>query len=99
MKLYTTTTSERGKPVSKSGNEKIEIELTIDRVAFGRVIMRYEEANGFTVYYYPITEVTGEGGRVLFHEEKSKHMCKNCDRKATKPCGYCAEHCPHFVHR
>ena len=31
MKLYATTTSERGKPVSKSGNESIVINLTENR--------------------------------------------------------------------
>ena len=31
MKLYATTTSERGKAVSKSGNEEINITLTSDR--------------------------------------------------------------------
>jgi hypothetical protein len=31
MKLYATTTSERGKPVSKAGNDSIIIKLTKDR--------------------------------------------------------------------
>ena len=31
MKLYLTATSERGKPVNKSGNEAITIQLTKDR--------------------------------------------------------------------
>ena len=72
MKLYATTTSERGKPTGKGGNKRIEILLTIDpieRKEIGRVVMSYEAGAGYTVFYYPITATTGKGGRILLHEE------------------------------
>lgn len=37
MKLYLTAQSERGKEVTKSGNDWINIELTVNRVKIGSV--------------------------------------------------------------
>ncbi len=61
MKLYATSTSERGKPVSKSSNDVIEITLTEDRRAKFDIrfhgdrleIMRYFDASVETIYYVP----------------------------------------------
>jgi hypothetical protein len=97
MKLYANTTSERASK-GQGGNREIVIELTIDekeRKMIGRVVMRYEEDAGYTVYYYPITETTGKGGRILLHEEKGKKLQKakclmqDCNRDATQDSGYC----------
>lgn len=61
MKLYATTTSERGKPVSKSGNEAVNVRFTKDRIAKFDVIfdgeklsiLRYFDASITTVNYIP----------------------------------------------
>lgn len=46
MKLFTTITSERGKPITKSGNEFILMDLTVNRQVIGQV----------ELYYYNDTE-------------------------------------------
>jgi hypothetical protein len=64
MKLYATTTSERGKPVSKSGNEAIRIQLTKDRANKFEIIfdgdkieiMSYWDAGIKTIEYAPFKE-------------------------------------------
>ncbi len=61
MKLYLTATSERGKPVTKSGNEEINITLTNDRrqkfdISFkgdSLKVMRYYDASVETIDYMP----------------------------------------------
>jgi hypothetical protein len=61
MKLYLTATSERGKPVTKSGNESINITLTSDRrqkfdiVFTGEAIevMRYFDGKTEIISYVP----------------------------------------------
>jgi len=65
MKLYTTATSERGKPATKGGNKKIVIDINIERVTIGRVVLRYEDIDTpqYTVYFYPVSDT--EGGRTL----------------------------------
>ena len=65
MKLYTTATSERGKPATKGGNKEIIIDINIERVTIGRVVLRYEEVKTpqYTVYFYPVSDI--EGGRTL----------------------------------
>ena len=65
MKLYTTATSERGKPATKGGNREIIIDINIERVTIGRVVLRYEEVKTpqYTVYFYPVSDT--EGGRTL----------------------------------
>ena len=71
MKLYATVTSERASK-GQGGNKQIVIDLNIEKETVGRVVMKHEEDNGYTIYYYPITETTGKGGRVLLHKEETK---------------------------
>ncbi|MCK9370252.1 hypothetical protein M0R04_10130 [Candidatus Dojkabacteria bacterium] len=78
MKLYIIAESERGKAVNKSGNSRIEIDLTIERKLIGRVVMRYEEGNECTIYFYPVDASIGKSGRVLLHTQKTKCPCNNC---------------------
>ena len=65
MKLYTTATSERGKPATKGGNREIVIDINIERVTIGRVGLKYDAINvpNYTVYFYPVSDT--EGGRTL----------------------------------
>jgi len=69
MKLSTTTTSERGKAQIKTGNSQIVVDVNINRITVGRLVLRYEEVNNrkYTVYYYPVSTV--KGGRTLLHEQ------------------------------
>lgn len=61
MKLYATTTSERGKPVTKSGNDVICIRLTKERQGVFDImfdgdkieVLRYFDASITTVNYIP----------------------------------------------
>ncbi len=61
MKLCSTSTSERGKPVEKTGNEQICIRLTKDRMAKFDImfdgdkveVMRYFDASIETIEYVP----------------------------------------------
>jgi hypothetical protein len=61
MRLFTTITSERGKPVTKSGNEAIRIVLTKDRRNMFDVIfdgdkievLRYFDGTIETIEYVP----------------------------------------------
>ena len=65
MKLYTTATSERGKPATKGGNREIIIDINIERVTIGRLALKYDDINvsNYTVYFYPVSDT--EGGRTL----------------------------------
>ena len=75
MKLYATT--QRGfSGVSKGvgGNEFLTTTYKMGNKEVGRVMLRYEEHSGYTLYYYPITATTGKGGRILLHEEKGKQQ-------------------------
>jgi len=65
MKLYTTATSERGKPATKGGNREIIIDINIERVTIGRLALKYDDINvpHYTVYFYPVSDT--EGGRTL----------------------------------
>lgn len=61
MKLFTTITSERGKPVTKSGNEAIRITVSDNRINKFDImfdgdkleILRYFDASITTVSYVP----------------------------------------------
>lgn len=84
-KLNIKAYSEKGKAKSISGNSEIVIDLNYKNTTFGRLSLKLEEVNNkYFVYFYPITEVTGRGGRVLLHEEeiskgnKQKDKCYKC---------------------
>ena len=72
MELYITATSERATK-GQGGNKEIVIDLNFGKVTFGRVSLRHNNGdNKNTAYFYPITAVTGKGGRILLHEEELK---------------------------
>ena len=86
-KLHATITNESGTTVSKGGNSTIVINLKIGNKEVGNVSMRYEECNGTTICYYPITENTGKGGRTLLHYQKStKQQGSTCNICRTENC-------------
>lgn len=81
MKLYTTITSEKGKPATKGGNSQIVINLTIDpvkRKEIGNLVLRYDEISGYSVNYFPINANCQSQkincGKVLLFEEKSEQL-------------------------
>jgi hypothetical protein len=52
MKLFLTATSERGKPVTKSGNEYIEILLSDEkRKSIVKLVARYKSSENITIEY------------------------------------------------
>lgn len=55
MKLYATTTSERGKPSGKGGNTQLDIQLTVSnsqrREYAGLIQMREEKKNFFRITF------------------------------------------------
>lgn len=57
MKLGATITSERGKPVTKTGNRYININLTDDRgVTYGEIQIEQEEG-----FFYPTIKIDSIG--------------------------------------
>lgn len=74
MKLYATTTSERGKAVSKSGNDFIEIEVTANKQviailrAFESPYKNTKENNTFIVQWLE-TDRQGKKTGVVLHGE------------------------------
>ena len=69
MKLYSTITSRKGKRLGIGDNQEIITELSFKNKLIGRVVMKDDEVNPFEIYFYPITENTGKGGRILLHKE------------------------------
>lgn len=60
MKLFTTITSERGKPVTKSGNEYIEIDINIEaRQPTHRI--RIMNDGLLSCYYIAVEQYTANG--------------------------------------
>lgn len=76
MKKYLSTHIE-----TSATGDGLDIELVIDGVTVGRITMRDEE-----IYHYPITEVTGKGGRTLLYEVKV-HDPRTCENSV--PCLDC----------
>ena len=52
MKLHLTAQSERGKPVTKSGNEYLDVEITIDRIPVAILRVNPIGNDEFSVDYY-----------------------------------------------
>jgi len=73
MRLFLEATSERGKSVTKSGNDNLTMELFFERKMIGRVCMAYNERDGYTARFFPITETTCKNGYTILHEEKTLH--------------------------
>ncbi len=72
MKLYTEIIRGQfgdGKKVSLASDDVLTTEFTFKNKLLGRVIMRYEEPNGLTIDFFPITANTGKGGKILLHKE------------------------------
>jgi hypothetical protein len=109
MRLFLTATSERGKPVTKSGNDFLEMEVSIDRKPIGCLRMTHTEHDNKTeVYYYPITSnVVGsstplplhKAGRVLVHEENKIAECKHIETKENGICIRCGYNTRHLTNR
>lgn len=70
MKLYATTTSERGKSVGKGGNDFLQIELQRDRTKLSHVIEYTEDA--LCVYKIRNTETGQIIGKDLVYMEEVK---------------------------
>ena len=43
MRLFMEAQSERGKPVTKSGNEHIDIDITADRISLAKLTARWSD--------------------------------------------------------
>ena len=81
MKLFCTITSERGKPVNKSGNEYLNIDITVDRVPFCKLTLRptddfkEEDGQGYALYDESDNEImTLTQNEIDEHHRKSKRI-------------------------
>jgi hypothetical protein len=91
MKLYLTATSERGKPVNKSGNEAIRMTVTNDRRNMFDIIfdgdkleiLRYSDAKVITVEYMePDGNIKCHQCRRYFYGLEGKEdTCPSCLQK------------------
>ena len=98
MKLYAKTTSERASK-GQGGNNEIVINLTIDpilRKEIGNVVMKYDDLEGYTVYYYPIntncTDQKLNSGRVLLYQEQKGEKQKGECAYNSVDGAYCTTH-------
>lgn len=74
MKYFITATSEKGKPSTKGGQEKIEIEIERDRKLVARIIV-----NNDGIFLYPV-----EGcGRAAIIEGTHGVITQNCIKTRT----------------
>lgn len=87
MKLYATTTSERGKSVAKGGNEFIEIELkAFDRKnAVGTILLTAEEdatgkLNQYLLKWQDNTRHDAEEWQILLEGHKDEGVIQHAEK-------------------
>lgn len=86
--MYIKAISERASK-GQGGNKEIITTLFLEnKFEVGRVVMTYNEFEGYKIYYYPINENCTEqkinSGRVLLYETKDK-------KQKTVKCEFCGK--------
>jgi hypothetical protein len=74
MKIYAKLINERGKIEGIGSDKELTIELSFKSKQIGRIRMVNDGVNPLGVYYYPITETTGQSGRILLFKDKGERQ-------------------------